>query len=47
MVTQVSTESRKDESISTSCFQKMFKCTSSTYQIRRVQGMRYFKKSVD
>ena len=44
MVTQVPIKSRKDESISMSCFQKMCKCTSSIYQIKRVQGMRYFKE---
>lgn len=44
MVTWVPVKSRKDESIFMSCFQKMFKCTSSIYQTKRIQGMRYFKK---
>lgn len=39
MVTQVPIKSRKDE-----CFQKLFKCTSSIYHIKRVQCIGHFQK---
>lgn len=44
MVTQVPIKSRKDESISTSCFQKMFKCTSSIYQIKKNSRCKIFQE---